>query len=295
MAAVQAFPPGTTGRLFIFGLGNVAGDLARKADEAGWSVFGTSTSQEGADQWCKAGIKAFVFSDETELSAEALQRLRESTHVLSSVPPQPGKSCIDPVIQRCGEMLKGKSWVGYLSSSGVYGDAQGRWVNEQSPLHPNSGTAKNRLEAESLWASLPGQPVHIFRLAGLYGPSRCALQTASQGVARIVVKDNHYLNRVHISDAASACLLSMQKPKEKTTYYNVADNFPCPQAEVNTLAYSLMKMPVPDPVSYEEAVRTGQISNRMQEFYECSRRLDNSLLKSDLGWQPQFPSYKEGL
>lgn len=278
--------------LFIFGFGYVAATLAEMLREnAEWKISGTSRDAGKRLAYQRSGVELVDFSDQEGVEAA----LSTATHLLISIPP--AKEERDDVLHAYAEALKSVGphlqWVGYLSTTGVYPDANGEWVSEETPANPASSRGHVRLHAENAWLQLgqqTGAPVQIFRLSGIYGPGRNALEDVKRGTARKLVKAGHVFSRIHVADIACALQLSMSQPTA-LQIYNVSDDAPAPSADVIDYAAQLLGI-APPPF---EDVAMAEISPMMREFYSASRRVSNAKLKAALGWQPEFPSYREGL
>ncbi|MDX9860029.1 MAG: SDR family oxidoreductase [Rhodospirillales bacterium] len=281
-------------RLFCFGLGYSATALADRLLAQGWSVAGTCQSEEKRRDLAARGIEAHVF-DGGRPFADADAALAGATHLLSSVPPAEAG---DPVLCAVGGILVGAAqwrWAGYLSTTGVYGDTGGAVVDEGAPLAPTSTRGRRRVAAEAAWLALHADhrlPVHVFRLAGIYGPGRSALDRVRDGTARRVVKPGHAFGRIHVDDIAGVLVASMARP-DPGAVYNVCDDEPAPPAEVIEFACRLLGRPPPPPVTFEEAAKT--MSPMALSFWRDNRRIDNGRLKRDLGVRLAYPTYREGL
>lgn len=279
-------------RLFCFGLGYSATVLARRLLAQGWSVAGTCQSEAKRRDLAAQGIEAHVFDGGRPLAAAALAG---ATHLLSSVPPA---ETGDPVLGALGGILVGAAewrWAGYLSTTGVYGDTGGAVVDEGAPLAPTSARGRRRVAAEAAWLALHAEhrlPVHVFRLAGIYGPGRSALDRVRDGTARRVVKPGHAFGRIHVEDIAGVLIASMARP-DPGAVYNVCDDEPAPPADVIEFACRLLDRPPPPPMAFEEAAKT--MSPMALSFWRDNRRIDNGRLKRDLGVRLAFPTYREGL
>lgn len=271
-----------TGRFFVFGLGFSGRVIARRLAEAGWPVAGTTRSGEPVD-----GIDTFRFDRDHPLPEGALTGV---THVLSSVPPDEAG---DPVLDVMGAALArlAPRWAGYLSTTGVYGDRGGGWVDEDSPLDPGLDRSRRRVAAERQWLA-SGLAVHLFRLAGIYGPGRSAIDTVRSGRARRIVKPGQVFSRIHVDDIAATVLASVARPHPGTAY-NVCDDDAAPPQEVIAHACALLGVEPPPEIPWEEAKAT--LSPMALSFYADSKRVRNDRIKTELGVRLRYPSYREGL
>lgn len=286
-----ASPPLPVGRLFIFGLGYTALRLADRLRPAGWSVAGTARGAEKVAALRAAGIDAFVF-DRGRPLADVPAALDGATHILSSVPPD-GDG--DPVLDaHAGDIAaRAPRWVGYLSTTGVYGDQGGDWVDETAPLNAAGPRGKRRVAAEAGWMTLHEQaatPVHLFRLPGIYGPGRSAIDALRAGTARRIDKPGQVFCRIHADDIVGALIASMAAPHPGAVY-NVVDDEPAPAAEVVAHAAALLGMEPPPLESFDPATMSGMAAS----FYADNRRVRNDRLKSWLSYRLLYPSYREGL
>ncbi|MCE2509673.1 MAG: SDR family oxidoreductase [Alphaproteobacteria bacterium] len=280
------------GRLFCFGLGYSARTLARRLGARGWHVLGTARTAGTCAGLQAAGIEALPF-DGTAPLAPAKHPLASVTHVLSSVPPDVRG---DPVLRHHAEDLAGLSglrWVGYLSTTGVYGDRSGEWVDEDSTLRPTGMRGRRRAEAERAWLALgekAGLAVHVFRLAGIYGPGRSALEALRQGRAKRIRKPGQVFSRIHVDDLAETLLRSMAAPKAGRIY-NVCDDKPAAPEDVVTFAARLLGMPPPPLVAFEDA----DLSDMARSFYADNKRVRNDRIKRELGVVLRYADYEAGL
>lgn len=279
-------------RLFAFGLGFSAQALAARLAAEGWEIAGTARDVGKIGQLATLGFEMVQYSGEAENSALP-HALRGTTHLLHSIPPGPEG---DPVLAQYRDQIAALSsleWIGYLSTVGVYGDQEGRWVNETTEPRPNSARTEARVEAEKAWLEFgkqTGIPVHVFRLAGIYGPGRCVFDKLKAGTARRINKDNQVFSRIHVEDIASVLEASMAHPRAGAIY-NVADDEPAAPGEVVAYAAELMGVPPPPEVDFEEA----DLTPMARSFYEGSRRIGNERIKSELGVKLRYPTYREGL
>jgi nucleoside-diphosphate-sugar epimerase len=284
----MAAAPGMSRRLFCFGLGYSAGVLARQLMAEGWTVAGTTRSADKRKALEDQGIAAFLFSREQPL-ADPRAALAGSTHVLTSIiPDEEG----DPVLGCHAKdllALGSIAWAGYLGTTGVYGDRGGEWVDESDPPAPTLERTRRRVRAEGHWLA-SGLPVHIFRLAGIYGPGRNALESVRAGTARRIVKPGQMFGRIHVEDIAAVLKASIARPNPGAIY-NVADDEPAPPEDVVAYAAELLGMPPPPAVPFEEA----ELSPAARSFYADNRRVDNRRIRHELGVELRFPSYREGL
>jgi nucleoside-diphosphate-sugar epimerase len=278
-----------SGHLFCFGLGFSAQHLAERLMARGWRVSGTCRSPEKAEALRARGISAHLF-DRNRPVAELGAILADVTDLLSSVPPD---DTGDPVLdQHRAEIVAAArhlSWIGYLSTTGVYGDCGGAWVDEWSPLSPSGARGRRRMLAEQAWAGLP-LPAHLFRLAGIYGPGSSALDSVREGRARRVVKPGQVFSRIHVADIASVLVASMARPNPGAPY-NVCDDDPAPPAEVVTYACELLGVEPPPEVPFEQA----ELSPMARSFYDDNKRVKNGRIKRELGLSLAYPSYRLGL
>ena len=279
--------------LFCFGFGYSAGVLADRLMAEGWQVTGTCRCEDKAGVLSERGITPVLFDATAPISAIA-DHLRPGTRVLSSIPPD---SDGDPVIRFHGEDLAERAgtlpWVGYLSTTGVYGDRGGDWVDETSSCRPATERGRLRLRAELQWNRLYAHrtlPVHRFRLAGIYGPGRNPLTRVTQGKARRIEKAGQVFSRIHVDDIARILLASMARPGPGRAY-NVCDDMAAPPQDVIAHAAELLHLPVPPAIAFEEAGLSGMAAS----FYAESKRVRNERVKRELGVELTYPTYKEGL
>lgn len=279
---------GDPGSLFVFGLGYSAERLGRALLARGWRVAGTTREETRAAELREAGFEAHRFDRDRPL-AEPTSILAGTTHLLSSVPPD---AIGDPVLDRHGPdlvRLDGVTWAGYLSTTGVYGDRGGGWVDETSPLEPTGERGRRRAAAEAAWLGL-GLPMHVFRLAGIYGPGRSALDTVRAGRAKRVHKPGQVFSRIHVDDIVAVLLASIAQPNPGTAY-NVCDDEPAPPAEVVEHACRLLGVDPPPLVPFDEA----ELGPMARSFWADSKRVSNRRIREELGVTLAYPTYREGL
>jgi len=214
--------------------------------------------------------------------------IQKATHILTSVSPN---SQGDPVLDQYNEVFSKNTfdWVGYLSTTGVYGNHNGGWVDENSPLKPTTTRGQLREEAEFAWSKL-NVNLHIFRLAGIYGPGRGPFSKVRNGTARRIIKEGQLFSRIHVDDIAQVLLASIRYPRQGAIY-NVCDDIPAPPEDVIAYAAELLGMPIPLAVDYNEADMTPMA----RSFYAENKRVRNDLIKEELGIELKFPDYKTGL
>lgn len=279
-------------RLFCFGLGYSAWVLAKRLMARGWSVAGTTQRKESADELKALGIEVYLFDRDHPLDDPAAA-LRGATQLLSSVPPDARG---DPVIDRHGPDIaacKSLLWAGYLSTTGVYGDRGGGWVDEDSALTPTGPRGARRAAAECAWLGLyrdHGVPVHLFRLAGIYGPGRSALDSMRAGLAKRIDKPGQVFSRIHVDDIATVLEASIARPNPGRVY-NLCDDNPAPPAEVIAHACALLGRDPPPLVPFEDAA----LSEMARSFYRDNKRVSNRRIKEELGVELAYPDYKAGL
>jgi nucleoside-diphosphate-sugar epimerase len=266
--------------LLCFGFGFSAQSLAPKLDRSKWRISATSRSREGLKEIEARNVEAIQFGDGLPQAV---------THLLISAPPGPDG---DPILKVYRKKLAAQ-WTGYLSTTGVYGDHQGGWVDEDTPLTPLTERGQRRVDAERAWLDTDSEQnlgLHIFRLAGIYGPGRNQLLTVKDGTAQRIVKPGQVFSRIHVDDIASALIASMSKLHPRRAY-NVCDDEACPPQEVVAYAARLLGVPSPPEIPFEQAA----LSPMARSFYAESKRVSNRRLKRELNWKPRYPTYREGL
>jgi nucleoside-diphosphate-sugar epimerase len=272
-------------RLFVFGLGYSALAIAEPLLRGGWTVAGTSRSREGVALLKAMGIDGVAFDGTAPLDPSALA---EVTHILASIPADPD----DPALRHHARdiaAIPSLIWVGYLSTTSVYGVTDGSTVDETYPCAPASARGQRRLAAEQAWQALP-LPGHVFRLSGIYGPGRSVFDTIRAGKAQRVVKPGQVFNRIHVRDIAGTISASIAAPSPGRIY-NLADDLPAPSADLVTYACDLMGLAPPPEIAFDQAV----LSPMAREFWADNKRIDNNRIKSELGVRLAYPTYREGL
>lgn len=284
--------PTNTRRLFCFGLGYCAQALATRLKTRGWTISGTCRSEEKRKRLLVEGIDAYHF-DGSSMEDEAVQALEDATHVLVSIPPQDTGDVVLTHHARGLVESNSLNWLGYLSTTGVYGNRDGSWVDEQAVLRPESERARRRVWAEEKWMTLQRNsniPVHIFRLVAIYGPGRGPLERVKQGKARRVDKPGQVFCRVHVEDVAQTLEASIVQPKPGAVY-NISDDYPSSPAEVTEYACRLLGVIPPPMVPLEQA----DLSEMSRSFYADNKRVGNRRIKKELGVRLMYPDYKSGL
>jgi nucleoside-diphosphate-sugar epimerase len=277
-------------RLFCFGLGYTALALARVLAAEGWQIAGTTRDRDKRTRLEVEGIEVYAFERDRPLE-QAERALAGTTHVLSSIAPDEQG---DPVLGRhARDLLRCASivWAGYLGTTGVYGDRGGEWVSEADPVAPTMPRTLRRARAEGHWLA-SGLPVHLFRLAGIYGPGpgRNALAAARAGTARRIVKPGQVFCRIHVDDIVQVLRASMARPNPGAIY-NVADDEPAPPQDVVTFACTLLGIQPPPETPFDQA----ELSPMARSFYSDSRRVANARIKEELAVSLHYPSYRAGL
>jgi nucleoside-diphosphate-sugar epimerase len=263
----------TGNSLLIFGMGYTAGYLADILRGQGWKVTGTRRS---------ADTHNLAFADRESV----LAAIDSATHILSSVPPDRDTGA-DPVLDNYGAAIADAqlAWSGYISATGVYGDTKGAWVDESAPIGGGRRTA--RAEADENWQKLRSD-MRVFRLPGIYGPGRSVFERLEKGVARRIDMPGQVFSRCHVADIASGIIAGFTGP---AGVYNLSDDLPCAQNLVLEYACALSGAPLPPLQSVAQA----ELSPMARKFYSENRRVANGKAKRLLSWQPQYPSYKQGL
>lgn len=273
--------------LFCFGLGYCADYLSAKLIKQGWQVSATCRTSEKAAVLEASGIRPVLLSGKKVTVTD----LGKADHILISVPPEQDGS--DPVINFAEAALAALQdqlkWVGYLSTTGVYGDHQGAWIDEETPSGLLSERGQRRVAAEAQWAAT-GLPMHYFRLAGIYGPGRNSLRALQNGTARRVVKQGQVFSRIHLADITRILEASMANPNAGRAY-SVCDDTPAPPQDVVTYAAELMGVPPPALQDFA----TAELSPMARSFYGENKRIRNNRIKEELGVSLEYPDYRAGL
>ncbi len=278
--------------LFCFGLGYTAGYLADDLVRRGWQVTGTATRAIGSARLQARKCDGLVFDGKSH-TPEITEALHTATHVLLSIPPDAGG---DPAYRLFADDIATSpsiTWIGYLSTIGVYGDADGGWVDEETEARPGSERGQRRLDAENAWLALgqrTGKASMVFRLPGIYGPGRSTIDDLRAGEARRLIKPGQVFNRIHVVDIATALTAAIDKPHAGRVY-NVTDDEPGPPQDVVAYGAELLGLPVPPGLDFA----TADLTPMARSFYSESKRVSNARMKSELGVALKYPNYRDGL
>ncbi len=277
---------GNKKKFLIFGCGFSGNFFAKTIRNLGYKAL-TSSRSKKKDQ------DSFVFNSEKNIVPN--EKIFDGvTHILSCIPPD--KNGNDPVL----ECLKGKlknlslEWIGYLSTTGVYGNTNGDWVSEIDQPNPFQERSQKRWNCEKKWIK-SGLPVQIFRLPGIYGPERSTFEAIKNKKIRVIFKKDQVFSRVHVADITNAIIYLLQN-KDSLKFYqiiNIADDEPCSQIEVIQYCYDLLDLKMPEPIFFEDAKNA--LSPIAQSFWIENRRVSNKLLCKTLGYKLIYKNYKAGL
>ena len=278
----------STPHLFVFGPGYSASFIITRALEAGWRVSASVRDGAKAANLLARGITPVPLDQKSVDGA-----LNGVSHMLSSVAPGADGDPILPFLERCSGQLSSLRWIGYLSSTNVYGDHGGDWVDESMAPSPNLDRGMRRVKAEGAWADFAhtqGAALHIFRLAGIYGPGRNAVRTVLDGKAKRIFKPGQLFSRIHTADIASAVWQAMNSGLD-SRIFNLADDHPAPPQDIIEKAALALGVPVPPLVPIEEA----ELSPMARSFYEESKKVKNDRVKADLGLRLRYPGFDDAL
>ena len=275
-----------THTLLSFGHGYSARSLSRILLAQDWRVIGTTRNEGKAVGLMNDGIEPRIWP-----GAVMTPALNGATHLLISAAPDDAG---DPVLAALHDEIAARAgqfeWVGYLSTTGVYGDHGGDWVDETTPLTPSTKRGIARVQAESAWAAIPDLPLHIFRLAGIYGPGRGPFAKVRAGAARRIIKTDQVFSRTHVADIARVLAASIRNPNPGAAY-NVCDNDPAAPQDVIGYAADLLGLPLPPAEDFE----TAEMSPMARSFYAESKKVRNDRIKNELGVELLYPDYRSGL
>ncbi len=277
-------------RLFVFGYGFSARALARRLAPQGWTVAATFRDEGGAARLSAEGVEPIALTDPDAIAAE----MGSAQAVLITAPPTAqGCPALPALVRPMAKAGAFPDWIGYLSTTGVYGDRRGGWVFEQSRLAAQSTEGARRVGAERDWIEVGrgmGLTVTIHRLPGIYGPGRSAFDRLREGRARRVSAPGQVFSRIHVDDLAAGLAASIARPRAGGIY-NFCDDEPAPNSQVVAYAAQLLGMEPPP----EETLDLETLNPSARRFYAETKRVSNALAKAELGWRPQYPTYREGL
>ena len=279
-------------KLVIIGLGYSAGFVARAAQARGYEVFGTVRDAERAGEISRAGIPACVFGG-FAVASRLAQEIASADALLVSVPPGDDG---DPALNALGPLIAGAprlNWIGYFSTTGVYGDHAGGWVDEATSTEAARPSSQRRVAVERDWLALgerTGKAVTIFRLSGIYGPGRNAIRNLRAGTARRLIKPGQFFSRIHVEDIAGIVLAALARPRAGAIY-NLADDEPAPPQDPVTFAAGLIGVEPPPEEPFDPAT----LKPMAAAFYAESRRVSNALVKRELDYRLRYPTYREAL
>ncbi len=278
--------PVNKNKFLILGCGFSGSFFAKTIRKFGYTAL-TSSRSENRDP------NSFVFNSENNIVPD--KKIFDGvTHILSCIPPD--KNGNDPVLGSLQSKLQSLSleWVGYLSTTGVYGNTEGDWVSEIDQPNPLQKRSHNRLNCEKEWIE-SGLPVQIFRLPGIYGPGRSTFEAIKNQKIRVISKKNQVFSRIHVADITNAIIYILQN-KDSLKFHqiiNIADDEPCSQVEVIQFCYDLLGLKMPKPILFEDAKQ--KLSPIAQSFWMENRRVSNKLLCETLGYKLIYKNYKLGL
>ena len=275
-----------TKTLLSFGHGYSARALSRILLPQDWRIIGTTRDEDKAVRLMNEGIEPRIWP-----GADMIPALNAATHILISAGPDDAG---DPVLAQLETEVATRAgqfeWVGYLSTTGVYGDHDGDWVDEETPLTPATKRGIARVEAEAAWQAIADLPLHIFRLAGIYGPGRGPFAKVRNGTARRIIKHGQVFSRTHVADIARILAASIKKPNIGSIY-NICDNDPAPPEDVIAYAAELLGMPIPEAIDF----KTADMTPMARSFYAESKKVRNDKIKTELGVELLYPDFKTGL
>ncbi|WP_417719276.1 SDR family oxidoreductase [Salipiger sp.] len=272
--------------LLTLGHGYTAQALAWRLVPRGWRVMGTIRSADKAPLLAAQGVVPVMWE-----AGAVREALSSATHLLVSAgPDSEGDPSLRLVKEAVEERARELYWAGYLSTTGVYGDHHGDWVDETTPLAPTTARGEARVAAEAEWGAIPGLPLHVFRLAGIYGPGRGPFAKVRNGTARRIIKPGQVFSRIHVDDIAQVLHASIRRPNPGAVY-NVCDDDPAPPQDVLAYAAQLLGLDAPPEVAFDEA----DLSPMARSFYAENKRVSNARMKDELGVFLKYPDYRVGL
>jgi len=286
----------------ILGAGFSGLAIGESLHQAGFDVWGTTRSEDKFEKLTKHNVDPVCFDGET-LDGKLKTRLKETTHLVVSIAPPRAENVaqpdamVDPTLaalenKSLADVAPNLQWIDYLSTVGVYGNHNGAWIDEETPVAPLSARSRQRVRAEVEWlgiAEATDIPVGIFRLSGIYGPGRNALLSAEKGKARRLVKRDQVFNRIHVGDIAQ--FLTLAACKKTAGIFNITDNEPSPPQDVVAFAHDLMAKEAPPEIDFE----TADLTPMARSFYGENKRVSNAKSRSIFGTDYQWPNYREAL
>ena len=278
-----------TPHLLVFGPGYTATPIMQYFQAQGWRVSATWRRPEAKETLIQDGYEPLAFIADIE----EISKLKAVTHILTSIAPKEDKDPVLPILSEWQPHMPNLKWLGYLSSTNVYGNHEGAWVDETTACTPSLDRGKRRLIAENDWANFAqtvGATLHIFRLAGIYGAGRNAIKSVLTGKARRIIKEGQIFSRIHVEDICQTVVEAATGHYE-SGIFNLADDMACPPQEVIEAAAQLLNMPPPAAQNWDEA----NMSPMARSFYMESKRVKNDKIKATLGITLKYPTYKVGL
>ena len=279
--------------LLILGCGYVGERLAHVCVTEGIKVTATTRNEARADELRAEGISAVVADSPVSLSDELLE---QCDAVLDSIPLTRDESGMHASqlqwLTEIAPKLNKLKWAGYLSTTGVYGDADGVWVDESWACNPSSPRGSERLKAENAWLN-SGLPAEVFRIAGIYGPERNILsRLRASGYQAVQWEPPHYSSRIHVDDIVDALMAAMQKPRAGRIM-NLADDEPLPHADYVIAVAAMLGAPTPEVLTPEEGERL--LSPAMLDFFRDNKKVSNRLLHTELLESLKYPNFRDGI
>ena len=276
--------------MLCFGCGYSSTHTARQLLPSGnWQITGTTRSDAARTTLTKQGIKGLIWP-----GSGLDEAIENATHWLVSIPPNEGKDLVIEYLEGVpDDHLTKLEWIGYFSTTAVYGDHDGTWVDENTPVNPTTQRGKYRVKAEKDWVHLAnrlGVPLCIFRLAGIYGPGRGPLAQLSKGNRRKIIKKDQYFNRIHVEDIAGAVIKAMTSPGA-SGIFNLCDNLPARSDKVIDYGAELLGLPKPQGIHFANA----ELGKMARSFYSESKRVSNQKLTRNLGYDLLYPDYLQGM
>ncbi|WP_170790288.1 SDR family oxidoreductase [Ruegeria lacuscaerulensis] len=273
-----------TGTLYSFGHGYSAQELSRLLAPAGWRIIGTTRDPAQSITLRASGAEPVVWPGQ-QVDLDGVTHL-----LISTAPNAEGDPVLAALKDEITERAAQFKWVGYLSTTAVYGDHQGDWVDETTPATPTAQRGRWRVQAEQQWLTIPGLPTHIFRLAGIYGPGRGPFSKLKRVGMRRIIKPGQVFSRIHVADIAQVLAASMAAPNPGAIY-NVCDDEPVPPQDVIAYAAELQGLPLPPAVPFDKA----DLTPMARSFYNENKRVRNDRIKDELGVKLLYPDYRVGL